>query len=90
MKNTNIITTPNNTNTTNSKGVNNMKKTSRIKTRIIAGVLSAITVFTTGAIALTSASAAEKKVSSENWMKYIRHVCVRMTRIVYLSGDWNY
>ena len=62
MKNTNIITTPNNTNTTNSKGVNNMKKTSRIKTRIIAGVLSAITVFTTGTVAVTSASAAESNV----------------------------
>ena len=62
MKNTNIITTPNNTNTTHSKGVNNMKKTSRIKTRIIAGVLSAITVFTTGTVAVTSASAAESNV----------------------------
>ena len=62
MKNTNIITTPNNTNTTNSKGVNNMKKTSRIKTRIIAGVLSAVTVFSVGTIAMTSASAAQSNV----------------------------
>ena len=62
MKNTNIITTPNNTNTTHSKGVNNMKKTSRIKTRIIAGVLSAVTVFSVGTIAMTSASAAQSNV----------------------------
>ena len=57
MKNTNIITTTN-TNTTNSKGVNNMKKTNTIKARIIAGILSAIIVFSVGSIAMTSASAA--------------------------------
>ena len=56
MKNAKITTT------TNSKGINIMKKTSRIKTRIIAGVLSAITVFTTGSVAVTSASAAESNV----------------------------
>ena len=62
MKNTNITTNntvnKTNTNTTNSKGVKTMKKTSIFK-KIIAGVLSAITVFSVGAIALTSASAAE-------------------------------
>ena len=56
MKNAKITTT------TNSKGINIMKNTSRIKTRIIAGVLSAITVFTTGSVAVTSASAAESNV----------------------------
>ena len=35
-----------------------MKKTSKIKTRIIAGVLSAITVFSVGTMAIGSASAA--------------------------------
>lgn len=62
MKNTIIITTTQNTdhnNTTNSKGVNNMKKTNKTKTRIIAGILSAITVFSVGTIAMTSASAVE-------------------------------
>lgn len=46
MKNTNIITTTNTTNNTNTtktnsikKGVDNMKKTNKIKTRIIAGIL---------------------------------------------------
>ena len=62
MKNTNITTNntvnKTNTNTTNSKGVKTMKKTSIFK-KIIAGALSAITVFSVGAIALTSASAAE-------------------------------
>lgn len=45
------------TNTTNTKGVNNMKKTRKIKTRIIATVLSAITVFSVGTMAIGSASA---------------------------------
>ena len=35
-----------------------MKNTSRIKTRIIAGILSAITVISVGTVAMTSASAA--------------------------------
>lgn len=35
-----------------------MKKTNTIKTRILAGILSAITVFSVGSIAMTSASAA--------------------------------
>ena len=39
------------------KGVITMKKTN-IKTKIIAGVLSAITVFSVGSVAMTSASAA--------------------------------
>ena len=57
MKKTNI-TTINNTNTTNNtKGVNNMKKTRKIKTKIIAGILSAITVFSVGTMAIGSASA---------------------------------
>ena len=59
-------TNTNTINTANSiqKGditMKNTKKTGKhnFKTRIIAGVLSAITVFSVGAIALTSASAAE-------------------------------
>ncbi|MEE0957900.1 MAG: hypothetical protein UH734_07470, partial [Ruminococcus sp.] len=69
MKKTNIITTTNtnltnNSNTTkNTKGVNTMKKTSKIKTRIIATALSAITVFSAGAMATCTASAAEKSNS---------------------------
>ena len=61
MKKTNQITTTNitnNTNTTNNtKGVNNMKKTRKFKTRILAGILSAITVFSVGTMAIGSASA---------------------------------
>ena len=63
MKKTNQITTTNitnntnNTNTTTNKGVNNMKKTKRFKTRLIAGILSAITVFSVGTMAIGSASA---------------------------------
>ena len=56
MKKTNITTT-NNTNTTTNKGVNNMKKTRRFKTRLIAGILSVITVFSVGTMAIGSASA---------------------------------
>ena len=56
MKNTNIITKTNN-NTTNRKGVNKMKKTNIFK-RIIAGILSAATIISVGAVAMTSASAA--------------------------------
>lgn len=55
MKNTNIITTTNTTN--NTKGVTTMKKTSRIKTRIIAGILSVVTIFSVGAMSMASASA---------------------------------
>ena len=40
-----------------------MKKTSNIKTRIIAGLLSTITAFSVGAIAISSASAAETNSS---------------------------
>lgn len=67
MKKTNQITTinttdtTNTTNTNNTKGVNNMKKTNKIKTRILATALSAITVFSVGAMAVGTASAAEKK-----------------------------
>ena len=61
MKKTNQITPTNitnNTNTTNNtKGVNNMKKTRRFKTRLIAGILSVITVFSVGTMAISSASA---------------------------------
>ena len=56
MKKTNQITTTN-TNTTTNKGVNNMKKTRKIKAKIIAGILSAITVFSVGTMAISSASA---------------------------------
>ena len=42
---------------TNKKGAITMKKTSRIKTRILAGILSAVTIFSVGAMSMTSASA---------------------------------
>ena len=62
MKKTNQIITTNTTNTTNNtKGVNKMKKTNKIKTRILATALSAITVFSVGAMAVGTASAAEKQ-----------------------------
>ena len=38
-----------------------MKKTKTMKTRIIAGVLSAITIFSVGTVAMTSASALSVK-----------------------------
>ena len=59
MKKINEIITTNitNTNTTTNKGVNNMKKTRKFKTRLIAGILSAITVFSVGTMAIGSASA---------------------------------
>ena len=48
----------NNTNNTNStKGVKTMKKTRRIKNRIIAGILSAVTIISVGAMSITSTSA---------------------------------
>ena len=40
-----------------------MKKTSNIKTRIIAGLLSTVTAFSVGAITISSASAAETNSS---------------------------
>ena len=60
MKKTNQIITTNTTN--NTKGVNTMKKTNKIKTRLIAGILSAITVFSVGTMAIGSASAATPAV----------------------------
>ena len=42
-----------------TKGVKTMKKLSRIKNGIIAGILSAATIFSAGAATVTSASAAE-------------------------------
>ena len=50
-----------NTNTTNSKGVKTMKKTSIFK-KIIAGVLSAITVFSVGTVALGWHGSADKRI----------------------------
>ena len=46
------------TNTTSTKGVTTMKKASRI----IAGILSAVTIFSVGAISITSTSAASVNV----------------------------
>ena len=57
---TNII---NKTNTNYSKGVNTMKKTNNIKTKIIATTLSAITVLSAGSMAVSPVSAAENKDS---------------------------
>ena len=54
---TNTLNTNTTNNSTNSKGLNNMKKTKRFKTRLIAGILSAITVFSVGTMAIGSASA---------------------------------
>ena len=49
---TNTLNTNTTNNSTNSKGLNNMKKTKRFKTRLIAGILSAITVFSVGTMAI--------------------------------------
>ncbi len=51
-------TVNNNTNlTTTTKGVKAMKKTRRIKNRIIAGILSAVTIISVGAMSVTSTAA---------------------------------
>ena len=51
-------TVNNYTNNTNStKGVKTMKKTRRIKNRIIAGILSAVTIISVGAMSVTSTAA---------------------------------
>lgn len=57
MKKTNQLITTNTNTTNNTKGVNNMKKTRKFKTRLIAGILSVITVFSVGTMAISSASA---------------------------------
>ena len=54
---TNTLNTNTTNNSTNSKGVKTMKKTRRFKTRLIAGILSAITVVSVGTMAIGSASA---------------------------------
>ncbi len=46
-----------NNNTNSTKGVKTMKKTRRIKNRIIAGILSAVTIISVGAMSVTSTSA---------------------------------
>ena len=43
-----------------------MKKTNNIKTKIIAGLLSTVTVFSVGAVAISSASAAETYMLQQN------------------------
>ena len=48
-----------------------MKKTRRIKTRIIAGILSAVTVFSVGAMSMTSASAAAPPAMMGTVLKYV-------------------
>ena len=55
----------NTTNTTSTKGVTTMKKTNGIKTRILAGILSAVTIFSVGAMSLTSASAATPSANTD-------------------------
>lgn len=52
------IINPTNTNDQNHKGGRKMKNNKRMKTRIIAGMLSLVTVFSVGACSVTTASAA--------------------------------
>ena len=61
----------NTTNTTTTEGVKTMKKTSKIKTKIIAGILSAVTIFSVGAFSLTSASAAVPPAMMGTVLKYV-------------------
>ena len=61
----------NTTNTTTTEGVKTMKKTSKIKTKIIAGILSAITIFSAGAFSMTSASAAVPPAMMGTVLKYV-------------------
>lgn len=58
MKKTNLITNITNTKPNERKDERKIKKTNRIKTRIIAIALSTITVFSIGSVAVTSAGAA--------------------------------
>ena len=54
------------------KGDNTMKKTNKIKTRIIAGLLSTVTAFSVGVIAISSASAAE--INSSEYILQQNHI----------------
>ena len=47
----------NSKNTTTTKGVTTMKKTRKFRNRIIAGILSAVTIISVGAMSITSTSA---------------------------------
>ena len=74
--NTTVITAVNpfdNTKTNKSKGVKTMKNTTArkqsFKTRILAGVLSAVTVFSVSAVTVTSASALEVSDEFKDAMK---------------------
>ena len=79
MKNTTITTintvndhtTNNTTNNTKTEGVKTMKKTRKIKTKIIAGILSAVTVFSVGTMAIGSASAAVPPAMMGTVLKYV-------------------
>ena len=79
MKNTaitNINTVSNHTNNTiTTKGVKTMKNTNTkkrsFKTRIIAGILSAVTIFSVGAMSMTSASAATPPAVVGTVLKYV-------------------
>ena len=61
----------NTTNTTTTEGVKTMKKTRKIKTKIIAGILSTITVFSVGTMAIGSASAAVPPAMMGTVLKYV-------------------
>ncbi|WP_253289266.1 hypothetical protein [Lachnoclostridium sp. MSJ-17] len=61
----------NTTNTTTTEGVKTMKKTRKIKTKIIAGILSAVTVFSVGTMAIGSASAAVPPAMMGTVLKYV-------------------
>ena len=61
----------NTTNTTTTEGVKTMKKTRKIKTKIIAGILSAVTVFSVGTMAFGSASAAVPPAMMGTVLKYV-------------------
>ena len=60
-----------------------MKKTKTMKTRIIAGVLSAITVFSVGTVATTSASA----LSAKSIAKDISSFAITQTIDKFLSNS---
>lgn len=73
-----IFTTKTDTINKTTKGVNTMKKTS-IKKRIVAGILSLITAFSVGTVAMTSASAAELNEVTE---------CTYKGNKIYYSDDY--
>ena len=71
MKKTSRMITESKKTTTNTKGEITMKKTSKIRTRILAAALSAVTIFSVSAMTVTTASAAAPPAMVGTVLKYM-------------------